>query len=91
MLVTMLLGAMGVQGGDALSGVAGVLWRMPCTLAGLCTVRSIGLRLGKSWIFWIAIAMLVTLPMFAWMILAVIGMMSALRRPSNAGEDGIRK
>ena len=91
LLVTMLLGAMGVQGGDALSGVAGVLWRMPCTLAGLCTVRSIGLRLKKGWIFWIAIAMLVTLPMFAWMALAVIGMMSALRRPSNAGEDGIRK
>ena len=38
-----------------------------------------------------SIAMLITLPLFAWMILAVIGMMSALRKPAGAGEDGIRR
>ena len=91
LLVTMVLGATGVQAADALSGVAGVLWRMPCMLGGLCALRRIALRAGRKWIFWVAIAMLVTLPMFAWMILAVIGMMSAMRKPANAGEDGIRK
>ncbi len=60
-------------------------------LGGLCALRRIALCAGRKWIFWVAIAMLVTLPMFAWMILAVIGMMSAMRKPANAGEDGIRK
>ena len=91
LLVTLILGMSGVQAGDALSSVAGVLWRMPCLLAGLCTVRFLALQTGKKWIFWIAVAGLILLPTAGWMVLALIGALSALRKPMNVGEDGIRK
>lgn len=85
-LVMLLLRLFGVKSADALSSVADVLWRMPCALAGLCTVRKLGIYSRKGWIFWIAIAMLVTLPPIALLILTVVGMLSSLRPIKRDGE-----
>jgi hypothetical protein len=85
-LTTILLRLFGVKSADALSSVADVLWRMPCALAGLCTVRKLGIRARKGWIFWIAVAMLLTLPPAALLILTVLGMLSSLRSFKRDGE-----
>ena len=89
--VTMLLSILQSPSAEALSGVASVLWRIPCSLAGLCTVRYLGQQTGRKWIFWIAVGLLIVLPSAAVMLLALIGMLSAMRKPTNVGEDGIRK
>ncbi len=91
LLVTMFLGMAGVGAANALSSVAAVMWRMPCMLGGLCAVRRIGLLTGRKWLFWAAIVLLVLLPTAMSMILSLIGLMSALRKPMNVGEDGKRK
>lgn len=91
LLVTLFLSMAGVRAADALSGVAGVMWRLPCTLGGLCAVRRIGLLTGRNWIFWIAVGFLVLLPPAAGMGLSLIGLLSALRKPMNVGEDGKRE
>ena len=91
LLVTMFLGMAGVGAANALSGVAAVMWRMPCMLGGLCAVRRIGLLTGRKWLFWAAIVLLVLMPTAMSMILSLIGLMSALRKPMNVGEDGKRK
>lgn len=91
LLASLALGMAGVESADALSGVAGVLWRMPCMLAGLCTVRYLGSVSGKKWVFWLAIGALLVLPPAMIVILAMIGVLASLRKPIDAGEDGIRK
>lgn len=88
MLATMLLSMAHVQAAESLSGVAGALWRMPCMLGGLCTVRRIGNRTGKGWIFWVTAAMLIVLPSATGMVLSVLGLLSAVMGPKNVGEDG---
>ncbi len=90
-IVTAILSFSGVQAAMSLTPVAEVLWRMPCTLAGLCTIRKIGLRIGRGWILWIAVAMLIVLPPITGMILTLLGMLSSLRNRTNVGEDGLRK
>ena len=90
-LATILLRAFGVRIAEALSSVADVLWRMPCTLAGLCAVRRLGLRAGRGWILWLAVGALVLLPPAAILILTVLGLLSSLRKQTNVGEDGVRK
>lgn len=90
-LATILLWLFGVRSADALSSVAEVLFRIPCALAGLCAVRRLGLRVGRGWILWPAVAALVLLPPAAILILTVLGMLSSLRKQTNVGEDGIRK
>lgn len=90
-LVTFLLRLFGLKDAEALSAVADVLWRMPCALAGLCAVRSLAVSAHKGWIFWIAFAMLLTLPPVALLILTVVGMLASLRQKSKVGEDGLRK
>lgn len=90
-LVTFLLRLFGLKDAEALSAVADVLWRMPCALAGLCTVRSLAVRTHKGWIFWIAFAMLFTLTPIALLLLTVVGMLASLRSKSKVGEDGLQK
>lgn len=90
-IVTATLSFSGVQAAMSLTPVAEVLWRMPCTLAGLCTIRKIGLRIGRGWILWIAVAMLIVLPPITGMILTLLGMLSSLRNRTNVGEDGLLK
>ena len=90
-IVTLILRLSRVQNAEALAAVADPLWRLPCSLAGLCTVRSIALRLRKGWIFWISVAVLLTIPFVGMLLLTVIGMLSSLKKPSNVGEDGNRK
>ena len=91
MLVTMTLAMFGLQAAEALSSVAGLLWRLPCTLAGLCVLRYVGLQTHKNWIFWVAFAMLFASPTIAPILLSMIGTMSALRKPMNVGGDGTQK
>ena len=91
LFATMLFGMFGWHTADALSGIAVVMWRMPCMLGGLCAVRRLGARFGRMWIFWVTIALLVTLPPTTGVILALLGFISGLQRPMNAGEDGERK
>lgn len=90
LLATMLLGMFGWHTADALSGIAGVMWRMPCMLGGLCALRRLGVRYKRMWIFWVSIALLITLPPAASVMLTLLGFLSALRKPMNAGEDGER-
>ncbi len=90
LLATMLLGMFGWHTADALSGIAAVMWRMPCMLGGLCTVRRLGVQFGRKWLFWAAIVLLVLLPTAASVMLTLLGFLSALRKPMNAGEDGKR-
>jgi len=91
LLATMMLGMFGWHTADALSGIAAVMWRMPCMLGGLCAARRLGARFRRMWIFWVSIALLVTLPLAAGVMLTLLGFMAALRKPMNAGEDGERK
>lgn len=91
LLVTLFLSMAGLQAANALSGIAAVLWRMPCMLGGLCTVRRIALLTGRKWIFWITVGILVLLPPAVGMVLALIGLLSALRKPMNVGGDGKRE
>lgn len=91
LFATMMLGMFGWHTADALSGIAAVMWRMPCMLGGLCATRRLGVRLRRMWIFWVSIALLVTLPLAAGVMLTLLGFMAALRKPMNAGEDGERK
>ena len=91
LFATMFLGMFGWHTADALSGVAAVMWRMPCMLGGLCAVRRLGARFGRMWIFWASIALLFTLPPAAGFMLTMLGFLSGLRKPMNAGEDGERK
>lgn len=91
LLVTTLLSMAGVPAASALSGIAGVLWRLPCMLGGLCAVRRIALLTGRKWIFWIAVGLLVLLLPAVGIGLAVIGLLAALRKPMNVGEDGKRE
>ena len=90
-LVTLLLQLFGAQHADALSSVAESLWRMPCALAGVCAVRRIAERIGKTWIFWFAIGLLFLLPSITIMILSLLGALSSLRGHMHIGEDGVRK
>ena len=66
------------------------MWRMPCMLGGLCALRRLGVRYKRMWIFWVSIALLITLPPAASVMLTLLGFLSALRKPMNAGEDGER-
>lgn len=91
LLAVMLLGLCGVRAADALSDVAGLLWRMPCTLGGLAAVRRLAVLSGRKWIFWAAVVLLVLLPPVTSMLLSLLGLMTAMRRPGNVGEDGGRK
>lgn len=89
--VTMILGLMGARSIAALSGVAALLWRMPCMLGGLCAVRRLGLRMNRNWIFGAAIVMLILLPPATGMLLSLLGLVSAMQKRMNVGEDGERK
>lgn len=89
-ITTFLLSLFGMSSAEPLFTVAEVLWRMPCALAGLCVVRKLGVASHRGWIFWIAIAMLLTLPPIALMILAVVGMFASWKPSMKNGEDGIR-
>ena len=91
LLATMFLGFAGVQAASALSGVAALLWRMPCMLGGLCAVRRLGFLSGRNWVFWAAVVMLILLPPATGMVLSLLGLLAALRKPKNVGEDGERK
>lgn len=91
MLATLFLSMAGVQWAIGLSGIVGILWRMPCMLGGLCTVRRLGLKTGRKWVFWVAIGMLIVLPPATGMLLSLLGLLSAMKRPTNVGEDGERK
>ncbi len=90
-LVTFFLRLARVQNADALAAVAEPLWRLPCSLAGLCTVRSVAIRFRKAWFFWIAVAVLLSIPLVGMLLLTVLGMLSSLKKSSNVGEDGNRK
>lgn len=85
---TMLLSLFGWSTANGLASVAEELWRLPCMLAGLCTVRRIGVRIRRGWIMWIAIGALLMLPTVTGMVLSVLGMLSSLRKPLNTGENG---
>ena len=85
---TYLLGMFGWETASALFSAADVLWRLPCMLAGLCAVRDIGLHMGRGWIVWIALGMLVMLPSVGGILLVVIGMLASLRKPLNTGKNG---
>lgn len=84
----LLLSMFGRGTAYGLSSAAEVLWRLPCMLAGLCTVRKIGVQLRRGWIMWIALGALMILPAIAGMLLTVLGMLSSLRKPMNTGENG---
>lgn len=88
---TLILGLFGLTWAAALSGIAGLLWRMPCMLGGLSAVRRLGQLTGKKWTLWAAIVFLIILPPVMGMILALLGMTAAMRKPMNVGEDGERK
>lgn len=90
-IMTMVLGMADVSWAASLSGIAGLLWRMPCMLGGLSTVLRLGRLTGRTWIFWAAIILLILLPPATGMLLAMLGMLSAMRKPMNVGEDGKRK
>ncbi len=90
-IVSMLLRLADVQSGYALSGVAEIAWRMPCSLAGLAAVRRLSRRANKKWPFAVTCAALVLLPAVMLIILTLLGMLSSLRKRTNVGEDGIRK
>ena len=87
LFATMLFGMFGWHTADALSGVAAVMWRMPCMLGGLCTTRRLGAQFWRKWIFWAAIVLLVLMPPAAGVMLTMLGFISGLRKPMNAGED----
>ena len=91
LLATMLFGMFGWHTADALSGVAAVMWRMPCMLGGLCAMRRLGAQFKRMWIFWVSIALLITLPPAGSVMLTLLGFLSALRKPTNADENGGRK
>jgi len=91
LFATMLLGMFGWHTASALSGAAAVMWRMPCMLGGLCTVRRLGSRFGRNGIFWITIILLILLPPATGVVLTLLGFLSALRNPTNAKENGGRK
>ena len=88
LLVALFLSMARVQAAEALSNIAGVLWRMPCMLGGLSTTRRIGIRAGKKWFFWVTVGLLVVMPPIMGMMLSLLGLLSALRKPTNVGEDG---
>ena len=88
---TVILGLFGVRWGASLSGVAELLWKMPCMLGGLSAIRRLGQLTGRTWILWAAVVLLILLPPATCMLLAILGMLSALRKPKNVGEDGERK
>lgn len=90
-IVTMIPGYFGAKPFDALAALAEVMWRMPCTLAGLCVLYGLGKRFKKGWIVWVAGALLVALPAPTGVALTILGMMGSLRKPTNVGEDGGRK
>lgn len=87
-IVMLFLSMLGWKTADALASVGETLWRMPCLLAGLCAVRRLGRRVGRGWIIWIAVGMLLILPYIAGIVLPMLGMMSSLRKPMNTGENG---
>ena len=60
-------------------------------LGGLCAMRRLGARFKRMWIFWVSIALLITLPPAGGFLLTMLGFLSGLRKPMNAGEDGERK
>lgn len=91
LIVTLLMRMAGAQNGDALAAVAEPLWRMPCALAGLSTVRKLAMLARKKWVFWVIVVLMVLLPTMTVLLLTAIGMLSSLRKPINVGEDGIRK
>lgn len=88
---TLILGLFGVRWAASLSGIAELLWQMPCMLGGLSAVRRLGWLTGRPWILWAAVVLLIILTPATCMILAILGMLSALRKPKNVGEDGKRK
>ena len=90
-MVVMLLSLFGVQIAITLSGPADTLWRLPCMLAGLCEIRWIGLRFNRRWIFRIVLVLLVLMPPFVGLFLAILGMYASIRRSTKVREDGVRK
>lgn len=87
-IVSYVLAMMNVNGMDALSAVAMLVWRLPCALAGLATVYGIATKLKKRWIFVIVCCGALTLPTFGLTMLSLIGMIASLRKPMNDGKDG---
>lgn len=90
-IAMMLLSLTGIQAANALSSVADVMWRLPCSLAGLCAVRRLALRAGRGWAFWLICAATLLLPTIAGLLLTMLGMLSSLRKSIDVGEDGRRK
>lgn len=86
-LVTYGLAMFSVNGMETLSSVAMLLWNMPCALAGLAGVRRLALRAKKGWIFFIVCAGLAMVPSFGLTLLAMLGMISSLRKPIDR-KDG---
>ena len=91
LFATMLLGMIGMQTANALSGVADVLWRLPCMVAGLSVMRRLGQMTGRKWTFWLTVVLLVLLPPITGTLLAIVGMMASLRKPMNVGRGGEEK
>ena len=89
-IVTFFLQYTGWNGMEALSGVASMFWRLPCALAGLCTVRWLAARAKKNWIFVIVCCVSAATPLMALPMLAILGMLASLRKRTNVGEDGTK-
>ena len=89
-IITFFLQYTGWNGTEALAGIASMLWRFPCALAGLCAVCSVSLRVHKRWIFIIACCVTAAIPMLGLPALALVGMLSSVRKQTNVGEDGMK-
>ena len=81
----------GRNGMEALAGAASMLWRFPCALAGLCAVRRLSLRVHKGWIFVIVCCVSAAVPIMSLPALALVGMLSSMRKRTNVGEDGLKQ
>lgn len=89
-IVSFFLRFTGWYGMEALAGAASILWRFPCALAGLCAIRRLSLRVHKGWIFAIACCIAAAIPMMSLPVLALLGMLSSMRKQTNVGEDGTK-
>ena len=76
------------NGMAALSGVASLIWRFPCALAGLSAVYGFCAQLHKKWIFVIVCCAAAAVPNLVPTMLAIIGMLASLRKPTTDRTDG---
>ncbi len=83
-----LLAMFNVNGMAALSGVASLIWRFPCALAGLSAVYGFCAQLHKKWIFVIVCCATAAVPNLVPTMLAIIGMLASLRKPTTDRKDG---